>query len=143
MCKPRRADKTAMGALPVTAGIVGARFSANLHDSMEGGMRAGSLFVAAVATSLLATPISAVGQRDVDDCGRHYFTVEATDADRVIAACTRIIDASSEALCHRFVAYHNRGMAYFVKEDYDRAIADHTEGIRLDPTNPISYWMRS
>ncbi|MGP0088901.1 MAG: hypothetical protein ACLPKB_02915 [Xanthobacteraceae bacterium] len=34
-------------------------------------------------------------------------------------------------------------MAYFAKADYDHAIADHTEAIKLDPTNPISYWMRA
>src|ERR1700719_2503879 len=94
-CKPRRFDKAAIGALPVTTGIVGARLSANLHDAMEGGMRARNLFVAAVAASLLATPVTVVGQRNVDDCGRHYFTVDVTGADRVIAACTRIIDASN------------------------------------------------
>ncbi|MGP0090551.1 MAG: hypothetical protein ACLPKB_11430 [Xanthobacteraceae bacterium] len=104
-------------------------------------MRAGSLLVA--AASLFVTPTFAVDERNVDHCAQHYFTEDATDADRAIAACTRIIDASNEALCHRFVAYHNRGMGYFAKADYDRAIADHTEAIKLDPTNPISYWMRA
>jgi len=33
------------------------------------------------------------------------------------------------------MAYNNRGFAWESKGDRRRAIADYTEGVRLDPTN--------
>jgi tetratricopeptide (TPR) repeat protein len=32
-------------------------------------------------------------------------------------------------------AYNNRGLAYYSKKDYDRAIADHEAALRIDPNN--------
>ena len=36
------------------------------------------------------------------------------------------------------VAYYNRGNAYFDKRDYDRAIADFTQAIKLDPKDAFA-----
>jgi tetratricopeptide (TPR) repeat protein len=36
-------------------------------------------------------------------------------------------------------AYFGRGVAWGGKSDYDRAIADYTEAIRLDPKNANAY----
>ena len=33
----------------------------------------------------------------------------------------------------------DRGIAYKAKDDYDRAIADYTDAIRLDPKNDTAY----
>jgi tetratricopeptide (TPR) repeat protein len=38
--------------------------------------------------------------------------------------------------------YYNRGNANYLKEDYDHAIADYTEAIRLDPTFARAYYNR-
>ena len=40
------------------------------------------------------------------------------------------------------MAYNNRGNAYQAKGDYDRAIADYTEAIRLDPKFADAYYER-
>jgi tetratricopeptide (TPR) repeat protein len=36
-------------------------------------------------------------------------------------------------------AYSNRGLVYYVKRDYSRAISDYTEAIRLDPELASAY----
>jgi Flp pilus assembly protein TadD len=33
----------------------------------------------------------------------------------------------------------NRGAEYGAKEDYDRAIADHDQAIKIDPKNALAY----
>jgi len=40
-------------------------------------------------------------------------------------------------------AYRNRGMAWLVKQEYDKAIADFTELIRLDPRDGSPYQFRA
>jgi tetratricopeptide (TPR) repeat protein len=41
--------------------------------------------------------------------------------------------AASELAKDRAIAYYNRGARYQLKADRDRAIADYSEAIRLDP----------
>ena len=40
-------------------------------------------------------------------------------------------------------AYCARGQAYACGDESDQAIADYTEAIRLDPTNPEPYFNRA
>jgi tetratricopeptide (TPR) repeat protein len=40
-------------------------------------------------------------------------------------------------------AYNNRGSAYIELGEYEKAIADYTKSIELDPTNIILYYDRS
>ena len=40
------------------------------------------------------------------------------------------------------MAYCNRGVAYANKGDYDKAIADCNEAIRLDPKDAVAYCNR-
>ncbi len=40
------------------------------------------------------------------------------------------------------MAYNNRGTAYIWKGDYDRAIADYTKVIEIDPRNAMAYHNR-
>ena len=37
------------------------------------------------------------------------------------------------------MSYYNRGTAYSTMHEYDKAIADFTEAIKLDPKNHYSY----
>ena len=53
--------------------------------------------------------------------------------DDAIAACTRAITSGSVSPNDLTRAYFNRGRAYYNKQDYERAIADYSEAIKLDP----------
>ena len=90
-------------------------------------MRRATLVLALVIISgFLAQPVSA-DDRSVCD------TMWETAPDQAIAACTRLIaSAKGRTLA---TTYYNRGSAYNGKGEYDRAIADLNEAIRLDPNN--------
>ncbi len=60
--------------------------------------------------------------------------------ERSIAACSQIIarkDAGARA-----GAFHNRGLAFLAKGDLDQALADLSEGIRLDPKPAFRFHER-
>lgn len=66
----------------------------------------------------------AASQRDYDQC------VKVTD----IAACTRVIEDRRQDRGVRADAYLHRADAHVLRKDYDRAIADYSESIRLAPS---------
>ena len=98
-----------------------------------------SLRTILIATTLLvlASPGWAASQRDLDDCNH------STDNDRRIAGCTRIISDRKEPAGNRAIACSNRGVAWYAKRDFDRAIADFSEVIRLNPNFTNAYTNRS
>ena len=79
-----------------------------------------------------AGPAFGARQKDHDDCN-------ARDPDRNIAGCTRIIDDDHESAKVRSIAFVGRGMAWQEKSDRDRAMADFTDAIRLDPDSSLAY----
>lgn len=88
----------------------------------------------AVAVSLLtAIPAYAATQRDYDDCN------QSADADRRIRGCTAIAQDRKESRSNQVNALNNRGLAYRQKGDPDRALADYSEAIKLDPKYGPAY----
>lgn len=81
---------------------------------------------------LVAAPAFGARQKDHNDCN-------ARDPDRNIAGCTRIIEDDHESAKVRSIAYVGRGMAWQEKGDRDRAMADFTDAIRLDPDSSLAY----
>src|SRR5258705_2316161 len=53
--------------------------------------------------------------------------------DAQIAGCAARIQSGQESATNLFVAYYNRGFAYYNKGDYGRAILDYTEAAKLKP----------
>src|SRR5215469_8212463 len=89
---------------------------------------------AVVLTGLLiamAAPAYGATSRDHADCN-------ADDPDRNIRGCTRIAEDSGESERNRAIAYVARGLAWRDKDNFDRAIADFTAAIRLDPTDALA-----
>jgi tetratricopeptide (TPR) repeat protein len=88
-------------------------------------MRILTLLIGAAALFAVAAPAAAASRADWDACN-------GDDPDQSIAACTRIIQGRGETAKDSAIA-HQRGLAYKSKGDFDRAIADFSESIRLEP----------
>ena len=92
-------------------------------------MRWVAALLAAIVAALPANPAAAqTYEQDRRSC------VGAPDADLRVAGCTAVIQAGREAGAALGFAYNNRGLAYDDKGEYDRAIEDFDQAIRLDPT---------
>jgi tetratricopeptide (TPR) repeat protein len=92
---------------------------------------------AVVVAALVFTDTAFAGsQKDRDDCARKG------DLDRRIAGCSRLIEDRSESQRDRAGYYNNRSGAWRLKRDFDRAIADGTQAIRLDPKLAAARYSR-
>jgi len=85
------------------------------------------------AASPVANGAAATNESDTKDC------LQAADVEQRIAACTRVAAVSGQTADVRASAMINRGEAYNAKDDYDHAIADFGEAIRLDPKYGAAY----
>ena len=65
------------------------------------------------------------------------------DWDQQITSCTALIQSGAEAKENVAIAFYNRALAYENKEDYERAIDDYSEAIRLNPNDADAYFYRS
>jgi tetratricopeptide (TPR) repeat protein len=80
----------------------------------------------------VAGPALGASRQAHEDC-------DADDPDRNIAGCTRIIEDATEGETMRAVAYVARGLAWQAKGDLDRALADYTDAIRVNPRDALAY----
>src|SRR5258708_12233462 len=86
---------------------------------------------------LLAMPALAATPADRGACA-----ASADKADVGGGACSRIIDDASEQVAERVKAFTNRGRGSFNRKDYDRAIADYGEAIKLSPKDATAFTHR-
>jgi tetratricopeptide (TPR) repeat protein len=66
----------------------------------------------------------------------------SADPDVQINGCTALIQAGQDTMKNLSVIYNSRGVAYDDKGNYERAIQDFSEAIRLDPNSEIAYYGR-
>src|ERR1700757_910194 len=50
-----------------------------------------------------------------------------------IQACTRLIASRHTSKHNRSAAYHNRGYLFTTAGDFDRAVSDYSEAIKINP----------
>jgi tetratricopeptide (TPR) repeat protein len=65
--------------------------------------------------------------------------VRGQSADERLDGCTTAIRSGRYKGKDLAWAFNNRGAAYYYKRDYDRAVADYEEAIRLDPKSAAGY----
>ena len=85
------------------------------------------------STALIATMIFQSVPAAADPCDA------LRDAEPRIVACTQSINSGKWKGHNQAVNYNNRGNAYRRKGDNDRAIADYTQAISLDPKDADYY----
>jgi len=59
--------------------------------------------------------------------------------DQQISACTAVIQSGKDSPKQQSITYRTRGSAYFYKSDYERAIQDYTQAVKLDPQNAEAF----
>ena len=94
--------------------------------------------IACLAWALTA-PAAAQTQEQVDWCNGKGSVA----ADAVIGGCSAVIQSGAQSPKDLSTAFNNRGNAYYDKKDYDHAIADYSEAIRLDPKFALAFFNRS
>src|SRR6185503_8670335 len=87
--------------------------------------------IAVVIAGPALAQISQEWSRCLNETGTHSF-------DATIAACTSVISSGKES-ASLAIAHFNRANAYDGKGDTDRAIADYSKAIDLNPTEPDYY----
>jgi len=88
-----------------------------------------SVLLTRLATLLAIANLGLVSQAVADD----EDTCVKGSGDQRIAACTRVIDSGRLQDDAVAWAYGNRALAYYNKQDYDHAIADFDQVIRINP----------
>lgn len=85
----------------------------------------------------LEVPIKSVSANS-----KNWKDCESREPDRMIRGCSPIIKAGKDTRKNLAIAYNNRGIAYREKGEYDRAIADFTQAIKLNPKDVNPYLNR-
>src|SRR5262245_45774255 len=65
----------------------------------------------------------------LEDCNQYK------DADRTIRGCTQALERMSFDRSNRAKVYRNRGHGYSLKGDDEKALADYSQAIALDPNS--------
>jgi tetratricopeptide (TPR) repeat protein len=115
-----------------------------IEDAMEDAtIQSARRYLSVIAVALgifgggftLAAPAAAQSEQQVRWCnGEGHAT-----PDLMIKGCTALIRSGKFSGQDLAVAFTNRGSAYDDERDEDRAIADHDQAIKIDPTLDLAF----
>jgi tetratricopeptide (TPR) repeat protein len=103
----------------------------------------GSAFAAVSSMVLLAQFALAQGDVDLRKLDFNVCAGAEGTSDEVMAACDREIESPKNSVENRAIMHFNRGIRWANRRDYDRAIADYSEAIKLVPTYASAYVYRA
>src|SRR2546430_15854160 len=83
------------------------------------------VLILALILALLVTPALAASTKE--DCE------QMTNPALKISACTRILQSGNPGNDVKTAAYHHRGVGFLLKQDFDRAIVEFNEALKIDP----------
>ena len=89
----------------------------------------------AIAASLLAlaAPTTAASNKDTADC------MQFVNPDLQLAGCARYLQSAGLSNEQRSIGHSNRCSAFGKKRDFDHALAECDEAIRLNPKSSVAY----
>src|SRR5262249_36235851 len=93
--------------------------------------------------AVLVAEASTASAQQSEDWNRCVNRKDTYSGDEQIKACTALIRSGQENKRNTAIAFNNRGIAYYGKEDYDNAISDVTEAVNLDPSYADAFQSRA
>src|SRR5437899_11554527 len=93
--------------------------------------------VALLATTTTMLPGTIAAQQS--DERRRCFASEGVTPERKLDSCTAVIKSGGQTAQWLVAAFNSRGNAHLSTRNYDRAIDDYNEAIRLDPKFAIGF----
>ncbi len=98
-------------------------------------MRKNLIFLFVLLLSASTSALANHGAKYAEAC-------TSKDFKTAVRGCTQIIELKQETVKNRAWAYTNRATAYRNELQYDRAIADYSAALRLDPSYRVAYYYR-
>src|SRR5215475_15954166 len=90
-----------------------------------------------IALIVLGDTSKAQSFDDVENCAA---AVQKNDFDLAIDHCTAAIQSGELSDQEATAAFHNRGVAYYHKKEYDNAVKDYEQATRLNPNDSDSLY---
>lgn len=97
------------------------------------------LIVLFLSLSLMVCMVSSGWAGGFEDLEAGIASHKSGDYDKAIQLYTKAIESGELSQENQVIAYNNRGLIWMLKENNDRAIADYTKAIELNPNYAPAY----
>lgn len=104
-------------------------------------------FFAGVLLATCSVSVAIAAAQTADQLVRCRNYDNLLSYDQQISVCTAVIASGRRSRFNLLSAFHSRGYAYYKKDNYEAALVDFSEAIRLDPEDAHALngrcWMRA